>query len=285
MMSADISYSRFVHADTNILSEFAKKPQLWRPLQDFLHEQDLCLGISGAQVAELSSDNRLHEPLNVLLTPVPAALIKPPELVLKEEVNSHPKKRTEGLLQYPLNALLGKRDFGEFLSSSMLSNARNEQRNAAQLWMKRLQDLKPNFPPKQSGKYSQDQADLFAWTITIQELSFGYLDFLAQFKDKVANLETDAFPSIKLMGYVIFYKYYLVGQQPKDSDFGDMFHLYDIPYSKLAIMERNMCGILNQIKKNHDALNGVTIMNKDFLNDWKWTENVRGGLPPAFFGQ
>lgn len=68
-----------------------------------------------------------------------------------------------------------------------------------------------------------------------------------------------------------FYKYYLAGQEPKASDFGDMFHLYDIPYCKLAIMERNMCDILNQIKKNHKVLDGVAVMNKDFLVDWKWT--------------
>ena len=55
----------------------------------------------------------------------------------------------------------------------------------------------------------------------------------------------------------------------KASDFGDMFDLYDIPYCKLAIMERNMCGILKQIQKNHQILNGVAIVNKDFLKDWK----------------
>jgi len=273
-MSGDISYTRFLHGDTNILSEFAKRQELWRPLQDFLHAQDLCLGISGAQVAELNSDDRLHDPLNMLLTTVPSAAIKPPDVVLSEEVNSHPAMHTEGLLQYPLNALLGRPDFGEFLSSSMLTDARNEQKIAAQLWMKKLKDLRGNFPPSKSGKYTKDQADFFAWTITVQELGFSHPEFLKQFKDNVTNLNTEAFPSIKTMGYVVFYKYYLAGQEPKASDFGDMFHLYDIPYCKLAIMERNMCDILNQIKKNHTVLDGVTIMNKDFLADWKWTEEV-----------
>src|SRR5713101_6708624 len=84
-MSGDISYSRLVHGDTNILSQFAKQQELWRPLQDFLHAQDLCLGVSGAQAAELSSDNRLHDPLNMLLTAVPSAVIKAPDVVLNED--------------------------------------------------------------------------------------------------------------------------------------------------------------------------------------------------------
>jgi|SRR5712692_4202510 len=156
----------------------------------------------------------------------------------------------------------------------MLADARNEQKMVAQLWMQKLRELEGNFPPSKSGKYTKDQADFFAWTITVQELGFSQPEFLKQFKDKVTNLKTEAFPSIKIMGYVVFYKYYLAGQEPKASDFGDMFQLYDIPYCKLAIMERNMCDILNQIKKNHNVLDGVAVMNKDFLVDWKWTEHV-----------
>jgi len=66
-----------------------------------LHAQDLCLGVSGAQAAELSSDNRLHDPLNMLLTAVPSAVIKAPDVVLNEEVNSHPSMRTEAYCNIP----------------------------------------------------------------------------------------------------------------------------------------------------------------------------------------
>jgi len=31
-----------------------------------------------------------------------------------------------------------------------------------------------------------------------------------------------------------------------------------------------MCDVLNQIKKNHKVLDGVTIRNKDSLADWRW---------------
>jgi len=41
-----------------------------------------------------------------------------------------------------------------------------------------------------------------------------------------------------------------------------MFQLYDLPYCKLVIIEKNMCEFLRKIKRNHDVLDGVTIMNK-----------------------
>src|SRR6266850_534608 len=105
-MGYEISFSRFAHADTNILSMLAKDPGLWRKLQTFLHANDLCLSISSAQVAELSDARTLHQPLNALLTAVPSVLIKSADEVLAEEVRSHPAKRADTLLRYPLNALL-----------------------------------------------------------------------------------------------------------------------------------------------------------------------------------
>ncbi len=175
-------------------------------------------------------------------------------------------------MSYPLNALLGTLSFGEYLSSPALAKARSEQRLTSQQWIERLDELKPTFPTAKSGNYTKGQADEFVWLLTIQELAVSHLEFLKAFKDDVSNLKIKVLLSILIMGYVVFYKYYLAGLKPKASDFGDMFHLYDIPYCKLAIVERNMCEILNQIKKNHDVLDGVVVMNKDFLTDWKWEE-------------
>ena len=265
-------YSRFAYFDTNILSIIAKDQTRWRPLQDFLYRDKLCLAISGAQVAELSSDTRLHQPLNDFLTAVPSALIKPAHEILDEEVNAHPARRSETLFAYPLNALYGKRDFAQYLSSAELVKARSEQRQTARIWIQRLSDLKSNFPSSKSGKYTADQASFFAWTLTIQQLSESHLYFLDQFKTDVSKLKTEVLLSAQIMGLAVFYKYYLSGNTPQDSDFGDMFHLHAMPYCKLVIVERNMCEMLNQIKRKHHVLDGVVVKNLRFLDDWNWTE-------------
>lgn len=265
-------YSRFAYFDTNILSIIAKNQTHWRPLQDFLYRNKLCLAITGAQVAELSSAARLHQPLNDILTAVPSALIKPAHEILAEEVNAYPNRRSESLFAYPLNALYGKQDFTQYLSSKELVQARQEQRQAAHIWMQQLNDLKPNFPPTKSGNYTSDQAYFFAWTLTIQQLSASHRHFLEQFKTDASKLKTEVLLSAQIMGLVVFYKYYLSGQTPQESDFGDMFHLHAIPYCKLAVVERNMCGFLSQIKRKHNVLDGVVIKNKRFLDDWDWME-------------
>jgi|GEM_PF-1312288 len=271
-MPQEISFSRFAYFDTNILSILAKDQARWRPLQDFLYRDDLCIAVSGAQVAELSSDTRLHRPLNDLLTAVPSVLIKPADVILNEEVQAHPRRRTATLLQYPLNALHGKQDFAQYLSSPELAEARREQRQTAQEWMRRLVDLKSNFPPSKTGKYTSDQADFFAWIITIQQLSGSHREFMERFRNDVANFKADVFLSAQIMGYAVFYKYYLAGRTPQDSDFGDMFHLHAMPYCKLVVVERNMCEVLRQVKRKHKVLDGVVLKNLRFLDDWTWTE-------------
>jgi hypothetical protein len=280
-MSKEISFSRFTYFDTNILSILAKEPARWRPLQDFLYRDDLCIAVSGAQVAELSSDTRLHQPLNDLLTSVPSVLIKPAHVILDEEVAAHPHRRTDALLQFHLNSLYGKQDFAQYLSSPELAEARREQRQTAHVWMQRLDGLKSNFPLSKSGKYTSAQAYDFAWALTIQQLAGSHNEFMQRFLNDVANFKAELFLSAQIMGYAVFYKYYLAGRTPQDSDFGDMFHLHAMPYCKLVIVERNMCDVLNQVKRNHQVLDGVVVKNLRFLNDWNWTEesiSTAGGV-------
>jgi hypothetical protein len=269
-MSHEITFSRFAYFDTNILSTLAKNISLWQPLQVFLYENDLCLALAEGQIAELSSDTRLHAPLNSLLTIVPSALIKTHKVIFDEEVKAHPGRRIDTLFHYPLNALFGKNELENYLSSPELKDARDEQKNTSALWIQKITSLKSNFPPGKTGKYDKSQAWLFAWTLTIQKLQADYLDFLELFKNNVKGFNAETFLSSQIAAYVIFYKYYLTGQSPsRSSDFGDMFQLRAMPYCELVVVERNMCEILNQIQKNTSILNGVTIKNIKFLEDWK----------------
>lgn len=273
-MSQNITFSRFAHFDTNILSTFAKNQSLWQPLQDFLKANDLCLAIGEGQFAELNSDDRLHQPLNDLLTAAPSAIVKNHQIILDEEVKAHPGKRTETLLQYPLNALFGTNELSNYLSSAELTEARGEQKQNSQVWMQRLIALQSNFPPDKNGKYTRAQAPFFAWTMTIQELQAEYLSFLQQFQEDVSQFNDESFLSVQIKAYAIFYKYYLTGREPQPTDFGDMFHLHAMPYCKLVVVERNMCEILNQVKRNSHVLNGVVVKNIRFLSDWQWAEET-----------
>lgn len=231
---------------------------------------DLTMGLSTGQIAELADARNIHPDLVTLFLSVPTGILKIWNEIITEEVNSHPNFRGNSLLLYPLNAILlengGLDKLGSFLSSGKLREARKDQLKNAQLMESRHTHLKRNFPPSKIGKYIKLQADEFAKSMVIQWLSFEHRRFLKEMQEDISKFKIDVFKSIRLFGYVIFYKYYLGQRDPKKlSDFGDLGHLFYIPYCELAVMERDLCNILTQIRQNHDILENTIVRNIDFL--------------------
>jgi hypothetical protein len=269
------TFSRFAYFDTNIISDIAKNRSLRDSLYAFLGEHDLTLGLSTAQVAELADARELHTSLVALFFSVPTALLKTWDVVIAEEVEAHPQRRTQPLLMYPVNAMLLEDDgigkLYEFLSSEQLAKARRDQLLHAQQMKARHTQLKGNFPPSKSGKYIRKQSDNFADIQVMQWLVEDHQGFLEAMQADISIFHPEVFLSIRLYAHVLFYKYYLGNREPKKlSDFGDLGHLFYIPYCELAVMERDLCNILNQIKRNHDILENTAVKNIDFLSQWDW---------------
>jgi hypothetical protein len=269
------TFSRFAYFDTNIISNLAKNQSLRDSLSAFLVEHDLTLGLSTAQVVELADARKLHTSLVALFLSVPTALLKTWDAVIAEEVEAHPRRRTQSLLMYPVNAMLLEdggigRLYG-LLSSEPLAKARRGQLLYAQQMEARLTRLKNNFPPSKSGKYVRKQSDKFADYQVMQWLVEDHRGFIEAMQADISSFHPEVFLSIRLFAHVLFYKYYLGNREPKKlSDFGDLFHLFYIPYCELAVMERDLCNVLNQIKRNHDILENTSVKNIDFLSQWDW---------------
>ena len=141
----------------------------------------------------------------------------------------------------------------------------------AQQMSARHAQLKQNFPPSKSGKYVRGQSDQFADIQVMQWLVYDHRDFLEKMQADISQFHPEVFLSIRLYAYVLFYKYYLGKRELKKlSDFGDLGHLFYIPYCELAVMERDLCNILKQIKQNHDVLSNTIVKNIDFLSEWDW---------------
>lgn len=271
-MTLKFTYSNFIYLDTNILSYLARNYLKWSFLQKFLIKNDLCIALSDEHFAELHDAKKLHNKLSSLLLFLPSAIIKPMEDIIEEEVKAHPYIRTDSILLHPLNQLiLEKGGFKEVISYfrfNKLGVARKEQLEHAEKMPEVHKKLKPNFPPTKSGKYIKGQASDFADKITFQWLAATHIDFLEDFEYRFEKLNLKIFLSIRTFAYTIFYKYYLQNREPnKLSDFGDLFHVFYIPYCELAIMERDLCNVLNQIKVNSDILNNVKIENIGFFKD------------------
>ena len=264
----DISFSKYIYPDTNILVMIAEDLSKWRPLQDFLHNNDLCIALSEGQVPELSDFSHLHQNLGTLLSAVPTIITKTHEEIIDQEVQAFPTIIRPDIIGGYANENFRTNILQKNLSSKNLSIVRKQQRDSALLMQMKLEELMPNFPPKADGKYHEDQADDFVWNFVLQLLAETHPRFITQFRDNASAFTFKPFRYLSLRGYVIFYKYYLHRKKAVQSDFGDLFHINTIPYCDVAIVERDLCNVLNHIKKNHSILNKIVIKNVDFLDEW-----------------
>lgn len=265
---ANSTFSRFIYPDTNILIIIAADISKWRPLQDFLHKNNLCIALSEGQIPELSDFKHLHENLGTLLSAVPTIITKTHDDILDQEVQNFPEVITPNIVGGYANENFGTDILQKNFSSAALASARKDQRKSANLMRINLEKLKSNFPPKPDGKYYEDQADDYAWAYVLQLLAQSHPDFVSQFRNNASAFTYEPFRYLTLRSYVIFYKYYLHQKKVLPSDFGDLFHLNTIPYCDVVIVERDLCNVLNHIKKNHPILRNTIIKNVDFFDTW-----------------
>lgn len=263
------SFSRFIYLDTCVFAELVKKQNLIRPFFDFIVQNDLCIAVSQALWIELSPKKETYQIINTILTLLPSAVIKKQDELLDKEVKSHPNMYNATLLKSPLNQLMGTQFIQKKLSSFRTTIARREMLQYSSLMNQKLDQLKPNFPPLKSGKYSLNSAELFAEQIVFRWISTEYPLFVNQFKENMSAFNSDVFKSLKIFAYYVYYKYYNQNKTVSKSDFADLFHLYCMPYCHFAIVERDMCHILNQIKSRNRILNGVIVKNMEFFNEIK----------------
>jgi hypothetical protein len=267
-------YHRYLYLDTNIYGHICKNECLVKPLFEFLVSNNISLALTGANLSELHDAGFLHKQLVKILTILPTSLIVSWDEILKHEIESHPDMFKGSILGYPINNLLlekgGLKKFEEKLKDPNLKEARKIQVEDSKKMYNEFLDLKDNFPPSSSGKYTKEQAKEFSDFIVIQWLSQSHPRFMTEFKENISLLNLDIFKTIKMFAFVIFYKYYIGNRNPvKKSDYGDLFHLLYIPYCNMAIMEKDICDTFNKIKRNESILNRTTIHDIRFFNDFK----------------
>jgi hypothetical protein len=266
-MTQNYSYPSGVYFDTNIIRVVVEHPKLYRPLFNFLFKNHLCIAVSDALLIELSQETRKQADFNTFFTLLPSNKIKSFEAVIEEEVKSYSKMRTGTLTLWPANSDFSKETITSWLISDEIKEAQRKQLLHAKKMKRYLESLKSNFPPPNLGKYNKEQAEIFAWMLTVQWLKGSHPEFMKKLNDKRRLLKAEAFPSIQLFAYYVYLKCYVDNKQPKAlSDFVEVFHLFYFPYCKLIILERDMCSILNRIKAHSKMLDSVELRNVDFFN-------------------
>ena len=131
-----------------------------------------------------------------------------------------------------------------------------------------LERFKKNFPAAEDGSFSTEQADLFAWSNTVDFLARYFHDFLIPFKGNASSLDTRKLASVHMRSLFLFYKYYIHGQSPAQSDFMDFAHVSYAPYVDYYVTERNAANVLRHIAASNNMIsNTEPIVVSDFIRE------------------
>jgi len=131
-----------------------------------------------------------------------------------------------------------------------------------------LEQFKENYPPQNGEDYTPDDAEFFAWCNAVDYLGRHFIEFLRPFKDDASSLKADRLLSLHIRSLFLFYKYYIHGQSPGESDFLDFAHVSYAPYCGVYVTERNTCNVLRRIKNSGVMLSSTRVLHiSDFLEE------------------
>ena len=234
----------------------------------FIKSNLLFPAISDIVFLELSPKSKHREELNTLLPGINSILLKKSNQIIEEEVNNYPNGIDTSIIDENgyLIALLFKKEIEKKLASSQTRKDWKTFRSFSSQMESKLTSVMKGYPTSSSGKYSRDQAYDFSKLIVMKWLSGEHPRFILPHLKKKNEFKPEGIQSIQLFANYVFYKYYNGRRTPKKlSEFGDLFHLFYLPFCKQAVLERDMCSILLNIQKEENLLQGVTIHNIDFF--------------------
>ena len=253
----DIAASSYF-LDTNVWSSLASSPKCLNNFLPWLKANNAIAALSSFTIFELSRAHQLHETIDNLLTAAASRIYIP--LLYDElsdlEMSNYPNEVE--LLWCPLT------NFEEnsnvmFLSTiskdSRFTNKRQEFLDFGYDKFMNLETFKKNFPlDDESGKYSEENAELFAWASTLDFLLRYFPNVLLPFKGNLKAFDTSRLKSLYLRGQFLYFKYYVQGQSLNKSDFMDFAHTSYLPYVDAYVTERNVLNVLSHMEATGKGL-------------------------------
>lgn len=275
----DIAASRYL-LDTNVWSALTSSSKALKGFLQWLDENDNIAGMTIFTVFELSRAGKLLSGVDRLLTSAAPRVFIPLlyDELLSLEMSEYPAEVE--LLWNPISSFEeadGVRFLSSISSDARFVDKRQEFLEFGHTRFVNLKDLKKNFPLDQDGTFSPDDAELFAWATTLDFLLRYFPQFLLPFKGNLKSFDTKKLKSIHVRSLFLYFKYYVHGQSPTESDFIDFAHVSYLPYVDTYVTERNVLNVLSHMKSTgHEPRECQIVHIQSFLRE---VESAARGSP------
>ena len=259
--------------DTNAASEMAKNPtrELRHYLEWSLGGQPMIVPcFSLFTIMELRRNTAVYEQFLEAFSPLPCVVLKSHEQLLEEEVAAYPDFSGINPILHAFLGLAGSPDQRlDAVVNNLFSNT--WAREKEQSWLDGRDDviagvtsLVSNYPPEDN-KYTESEIRTFLEIVVFEQLALRFMSFAKSRVDAGNAIRIDAFPSLKMSLFTVFYKFYVDNRRPSRSDAFDIIISAPTPYVDAIITERHQAEVLRKIKQRDAFVRNVTpYILKDF---------------------
>jgi len=221
--------------------------------------------ISVWSILEIKKKIILYKKFIEFFSVIPFCLLKPPNLILDEEISNYSKnKRVDPILTTFSFLKKPEEQIQNFLDMLF---SKPEVRQAELLWesdwkqevLDSILSLKQNFNPK--GKYynSQDAINFVKLGVP-QYLGSQKSDWVKEQLINSNEIIIDAFPSVKITFFNVFFRFYLNNRAPEKQDIFDLTINNPVPYVDYVFTEKFQSDIFQRVKKIDNFINHLEIM-------------------------
>lgn len=250
--------------DTCVWGDIVRTGKTAQSFLSFFQSNNLLAGITHFSLFELSRATHLTEGLDDLFRSgghyvwIPLLY----DQLLNLEIASYPDP--PAMRWMPMSHIVGEDQHGvmsKLLNEPNFIRKRDEYLQFGHDEFMSLEKFKANYPPDNDGNYTPVQAREFCWCNAVDFLGRQFRSFLLQFKDDASAFDARKIPSLQMRSLLLFYKYYIHNQSPRESDFSDFAIVSYVPYVDIFVTERN---ILNAMR--HIELNGMMPSATSFMH-------------------
>lgn len=249
--------------DTCIISDLYEQQDDFNKFTEFLKKNDIKLVISISSILELRKLETRFSWFKGLLIDLPFYLIKPADILMKDEVECYPEDNS--FQPYLIN-LSEKPEFIDYMDKSeRFAKTKSFLEQTKPIILESLLSRVKNFRPDNDGKYSNKSIEGFLQRITKDQLNRFYFD-QSQHIDQERELNTRIFKSLRSQLLITLWKFYIMKhRKARNSDIFDITIASALPYVDMVLTEKNMVSDVDQIKRRELFFDNLEAYS---LNNW-----------------
>jgi hypothetical protein len=264
---------KLVLVDTNILSEVIKNRfEEFRKLFEWTATQKSIICFSLFTILEIRKTPAIYSKFLELFSAIPCIILKSHEQLLQDEVSAYPNSAEVDPILVGFPGVLAKAKLNEILDKTFGETqvvANEKLWNSGQKEIvSGISGLVKNFPPE-NGKYTKKKIREFIQLAGFQQIALRQREFAKSILDLGGTVNVDAFPSVKMTAFVVFYKFYVDARRPLISDAFDIIIFSATPYVDVVISENHFVEMLKKIKIQDKFVEHVEAFNIKNLRSLK----------------